>query len=101
MKRFSISLLAIVLGLVIHIPVVQAETPYDITNCYFGKLTNLYNDEELKIFTTDVRGISRSNHENKIFDNCSFHSAQIIQIINGKLKRLVTANFWIQMVTIL
>lgn len=78
---------AIVLGLVIHTPVAQAETPYDITSCYSGTLTDLFRSKELTIFSTDVKGIGVSNHENKVFDNCSFHSAQIIQIINGKWKR--------------
>ena len=80
-------LVGIALGLVIHTPIAQAETPYDITNCYYGKLTKLYDDKELKILTSDVRGIALSNHENKVFDNCSFHSVQIIQIINDKVTR--------------
>ena len=78
---------AIVFGLVIHIPVAQAETPFDLTNCYYGTLTVLYKSKELTILTSDLRGIARSNHENKVFDNCSFHSVQILQIMNGKLKR--------------
>ncbi|MEX1329910.1 MAG: hypothetical protein AB1Z29_24180 [Desulfobacterales bacterium] len=81
------ALVGIAFGLVIHTPVAQAETPYDITNCYYGKLTKLYDDKELTILTTDVRGIARSNHENKVFDNCSFHSVQIIQTINDKVTR--------------
>jgi hypothetical protein len=78
---------AIVFVLVIHIPVAQAETPYDLTNCYYGTLTALYKSKELTISTLECRGIARSNHENKVFDNCSFHSVQILQIVNGKLKR--------------
>jgi len=77
----------IVFGLVIHIPVAQAETPFDLTNCYYGTLTVLYKSKELTILTSELRGIARSNHENKVFDNCSFHSVQILQIMNGKLKR--------------
>ena len=76
-----------VFGLGIFISVAQAETPYDITNCYYGTLTTLYKSKELTILTSDVRGIARSSHENKVFDNCSFHSVQIIQIMNGKKKR--------------
>ena len=86
-------LVGIAFGLVIHIPVAQAETPYDITNCYYGELTKLYSDKELTIQTSDVRGIARSNHENKVFDNCSFHSAQIIQIMNGEIKRFGHTKF--------
>jgi hypothetical protein len=80
-------LVAVAFCLAIHIPVVQAETPYDITNCYYGKLKKLYSDKELTIQTVDVRGIARSNDENKVFDNCSFHSVQIIEIMKGKFKR--------------
>ncbi len=86
-------IIVIVFGTVIQIPVAQAETPYDITNCYYGKSTKLYGDKELTIQTVDVRGIARSNHENKVFDNCSFHSAQIIQIMNGKFKRFGHTKF--------
>ena len=78
---------AIVLVLVTHIPVAQAETPYEVTNCYSGTVTDLFRSEELTIITTDLTGIVVSNHENKVFDNCSFHSTQIIQIMNGKWKR--------------
>jgi hypothetical protein len=78
---------AIVLGFVIHIPVAQAETSYEITSCYSGTFTDLLRSEELTILTTDVKGIAVSNHENKIFNNCSFHTTQIIQIMNGKWKR--------------
>jgi len=78
---------AIVLGLAMFIPVAQAETPYDMTNCYYGTLTTLHKSKDLTILTIDVRGIARSNHEKKVFDNCSSHSVQIIEIMNGKKKR--------------
>ena len=79
--------IAIVFGLVIHIPIAQAETPYDITPCSSGTLTMLSQSKELTILSNDLKGIARSNHENKVFDNCSFNSVQIIQIMNGKRKR--------------
>ena len=78
---------AIVFGLTMFIPVVQAEAPYDITNCYYGTSTALYRSKELTILSVDIKGIARSNHENKVFDNCSFHTVQVLQIMNGKLKR--------------
>jgi len=78
---------AIVFGLVIPIPVAQAETPYDITACSSGTITMLSKSKELTILSIDLKGIARSNHENKVFDNCSFNSVQIIQIMNGKWKR--------------
>jgi hypothetical protein len=78
---------AIVLGLAMFIPVAQAETPYDLTNCYYGTFTTLYKSEELTIVSLDMNGIARSNHENKVFDNCSFHSVQIKQFMADKIKR--------------
>jgi hypothetical protein len=84
---------AIVLGLVILIPVAQAETPYNITNCYSGTSTDLFRSKELTIITIDAKGIAVSNHENKIFDNCSFHSTQIIQNMNGEWKRFGHTKF--------
>ena len=86
-------LVAVAFGVVIHIPVAHAETPYDITNCYYGKLTKLYDDKDLTIINTDVRGIARSNHENKVFDNCSFQSVQIIQTLNDKVTRFGHTKF--------
>ena len=80
-------ILAIAFGLVMFISVVQAETSYDITNCYYGTSTMLHKSKELTIFSVDVRGIARSNHENKVFDNCSFKTLQIIENMNGKMKR--------------
>jgi len=83
----------IVLTLVIHIPVVQAETPYDLTNCYSGTATDLYRTKELTILTIDSKGIALSNDENKTFDNSSFHSTQILQVINGEWKRFGHTKF--------
>ena len=54
---------AIVLVLVTHIPVAQAETPYEVTTCYSGTFTDLFRSEELIIFTIDLKGITVSNHE--------------------------------------
>ena len=45
------------------------------------------------ILTIDSKGIARSNNENKIFDNSSFHSTQILQIINGEWKRFGHTKF--------
>jgi len=94
--RFATALsvvIAIVLGSVIRMPVAQAETSYDLTNCYSGTATDLYRTEELIILTIDSKGIARSNNENKIFDNSSFHSTQILQIINDGWKRFGHTKF--------
>ena len=75
----------IVFGLVMFIPVAQAETPYDITPCMSGTITILLQSKELTIFSLDLKGIARSNHENKVFDNCTFNFVGVYRIIAGKM----------------
>jgi hypothetical protein len=75
---------AVVLGLVMFIPVAQAETPYDITACGSGTVTVLSQSKELTVASSETRGISESNHENKVFDNCSFYHVRIVKIEAGK-----------------
>jgi hypothetical protein len=84
---------AIVFGLVIHIPVAQAETPYDITPCSSGTITMLSQSKELTLLSVDTKGIARSNHENKVFDNCTFHHVNVTRIIAGKVHRLGYTKF--------
>ena len=76
---------AIDLGLFLLISVVHAEEPYDITNCGSATNTLLYSSKELTIISTDSKGIAFSNHENKAFDNCTYHCTGTIQIAEGKL----------------
>lgn len=71
----------------------QAETPYDLTNCYSGTLKDLYRSKELTIFAIESKGIAVSNHENRIFDNCCFQSVQVIQVADGKWKRFGHTTF--------
>lgn len=75
---------AVVLGLVMFIPLAQAETPYDITLCGSGTITMLSKSKELSIYSAEVKGISRSNHENKVFDNCSIHHIRFVRVEAGK-----------------
>ena len=95
-SRFATALtivVTIVLGLVIYIPVVQAETSYDLNNCYSGTATDLYRTKELTILTVDAKGIALSNNESKIFGNSTFHSTQVLQIVNGEWKRFGHTKF--------
>jgi hypothetical protein len=75
---------AVVLGLVMFIPRAQAETPYDITGCLSGTYTMLLKSKELTLLSADFKGIIRSNHENKVFDNCTIHHVRIVKIGAGK-----------------
>ncbi|MFC1886472.1 hypothetical protein ACFLZM_05390 [Thermodesulfobacteriota bacterium] len=75
------------------IPNAQAETPYAITNCYYYTSKVLAREKDCIIVTLDIRGIVRSNHENKIFDNCSFHCEQIYRKMGDEIKRYCHTKF--------
>jgi len=57
----------------IVVPVAQAETPFDFTLCSSGPITLLSSTEGVNYFGVERKGIAMSNHENKVFDNCTSH----------------------------
>jgi hypothetical protein len=83
-KRLWITSTAMALGLFLLISAAQAEQPYDITTCSAATNAVLFSSKELTIISTDAKGITISNHENKAFDNNTIHCTGVIQIANGK-----------------
>lgn len=75
----------IVFGLLMFIPVANAEQPYDITVCGSGTVTMLSQSKELTVRSLDFKGIIRSNHENKVFDNCTLHHVRVVRVVAGKV----------------
>ena len=75
--------LIFVFGCCIFTSVAHAE-PYDLTNCWSGKSTILVASEELVVLSYELKGICRSNIENKAFDNMSFQCMGISTISAGK-----------------
>ena len=82
-NRWKMSVVGFVLGMSLMIPVAQAEQQYDITDC--GSMTFTLNSEsdDLTIITFDFKGISRSNSENKIFDNCTVFYVGVARTMPG------------------
>ncbi len=76
--------LTIILSLTVFIPIAQAQQPYDITECYTFTFTILSEGESLRVLGYDAKGIVRSVHENKVFDNCTLHSVGIRRDMFGK-----------------
>lgn len=74
----------IVVCLGVFIPVAQAQTPFDVTECGAGQGTVAYQSNEITISGAEGKGIFFSHHENKVFDNCTFQVVQIARIIEGK-----------------
>ena len=83
-KRTNWGIFAILFCLVIFIPVAQAQTPFDITECAAGTATTVYQSKEYTIGGLEGKGIILSHHENKVFDNCTFHVVVIYKIVDGK-----------------
>ncbi len=63
----------ILFGLLLFIPVAQAEQPLDFTRCGSSTQTILSATEELRATSQDFKGITMSNLENKVFDNMTAH----------------------------
>jgi hypothetical protein len=84
---------AIVFGLAMFIPMVQAEQPFDITDHFYATLTILSASPELTIFQSDVKGVIRDNLEKKIFDNLTSHCLRMARISAGKLTGTTFSKF--------
>jgi len=76
--------IAVAIGIFIFIPVAQAQTPFDITECLAGTFTVVYESKEIRIGSVEGKGIIISHHENKVFDNCTFHVVSIAKTVDGK-----------------
>jgi hypothetical protein len=74
----------VVIGLFIFMPFAQAQTPFDITECLAGNSTVVFDSKEIRIGSTEGKGIIFSHHENKVFDNCTFHVVSIAKVVDGK-----------------
>ena len=72
------------IGLVMCIPVAQAEQPYDIINCWSGENTRFFADDELAILNYDLKGVSRSNIKSGAFHYWSFQIIGSVKIESGK-----------------
>ena len=75
---------AIVVGTIAFAPAADAEEPYDITTCIAGTVTVLTASDELTVTSIEARGISRSHHENKAFDNNTVHCVGLGKTTPGR-----------------
>ena len=77
-------MIAVGIGLFFFIPFARAQTPFDITECLAGTAIVVYQSKEIAISGTEGKGIIFSHHENKVFDNCTFHVVAIAKTVDGK-----------------
>ena len=71
-KRWMMVASGIVFCLTLSISVAQAQQPFDYTVCASGTISILSTSEEMNVFGTESKGITMSNHENKLFHNCTY-----------------------------
>jgi hypothetical protein len=71
--------------------IAQAQTPFDITECGAGPVTIVFQSLEVTVSGLEGKGIIFSNHENKVFDNCTFQVVQIARVIGSNR---VSNSYW-------
>jgi len=57
----------------------SAEQVYDVDACVSMELSTLVRSQEITILSWDAKGIMRSNHESKVFDNCTVHTHGVMR----------------------
>jgi len=82
-SRWSVGVV-VILSLFAFVPVAQAQTPFDFTECASGNASIVYQSKEITITGIEGKGIIFSHHENKVFDNCTFHVVAIAKTVDGK-----------------
>ncbi len=73
----------VILGFFAFVPVAQAQIPIDFTECVSGNASIVYQSKEITIAGSEGKGILISHHENKVFDNFTFHVIVIAKTIEG------------------
>ena len=84
---------AILFGLLLFLPVAQAEESFDCTHCRSWTITILSETEELTITSVEGKGIIMSNLPNKVFDNMTTHLITLSKNMAGKVTSLTYNKF--------
>ena len=75
----------VILGLVMFIPVAQAQRQdYETIFCGTVTYTVVHFSKEASIMVGDLKGISQSTHESKLFDNWTQHNVFVLKGLDGK-----------------
>jgi hypothetical protein len=84
-RRNWITMTVVILGLAMFIPVAQAQRQeLEIVVCCASTLNVAHFSPEVAIMTSDVKSITRSTHENKLFDNWTGHAVGVVEMVGGK-----------------
>ncbi len=75
---------AVLLGIVMCVTVVQAAEPFDFTSCRSATIDVLAKTDEANVRSHVWNGIDISNHENKLFDNWTHRCMGVAADVRGK-----------------
>jgi hypothetical protein len=84
-RRNWIAVMVVILGLAMFVPVAQAQRQeWEAVFCYAGSNNRVLSSPEAAVRSWDIKGIVRSTHESKLFDNFTFHSVGIGKTVGDK-----------------
>lgn len=78
------------LGMSLYTALAVAQQPFATIDCRAGTVFVLAKAENVVVYTIDHKGIARSQHESKLFDNWTQRCVGGIAVIDGK----TTGNGW-------
>ncbi len=71
----------------------QAQQSFDITDYFYATVTVLSSAPELSIFHSEVKGITRDNLENKLFDNMTSYCLRSGKVVAGRMSYTTYTKF--------
>ena len=75
---------AVFCAFVLLVPAAHAQQSVDITYCFSLATTAVSDSDEMRITSFDFKGIARSNTDNTLLDNLTFHGVGVGRIESGK-----------------
>jgi len=84
-RKNWIAVTVVILGLAMLVPVAQAQRQeWEGVGCYAITYNVAHFSPEVAIMSYDGKGILRSTHENKLFDNWTIHFVAVTKMEGGK-----------------
>jgi len=82
-RRNWIAVIAVILGLIMFMPVAQAQRQdFETIQCNVATVNYVHISPDLAITSRDMHGIVQSTHESKLFDNGSRHGVMVYKRID-------------------
>jgi hypothetical protein len=83
-RRNWITMIVVILGLAVFIPVAQAQQPIDMMSCGDATMKSIVASQELTIGSYEAKGINIDHLASKTFDNMTYHTVGLFKIESGK-----------------